>query len=546
MSLAQLQTYLQTNQIDWLFIPRSDEFFGEYVPICNERLQWVSGFSGSAGIALISQTSAHLFVDGRYTIQAKQESPKFKIHPLSEIWSVIQRLITKTLTVGLNFKFHSRSFVEQLTSLGLRLQHLDPHPIDTLWEDRPQLPSSEIFPHPIKYSGESLTSKIHRVIAALPKQIDSLYVHDPHEVAWVLNIRASDLNYTPIPLCRAIIHTTGETELFLNNSNISAQLREHLGTKVLITPMDQLEKKLTNYLNIQIDSSSSAYDQKLLLNQAFVFPSPILKMQAIKNSTEIQGMRTAHHLDSIALKKFIAWIKSQPIESLSEIKSAEKLESFRKENADFRHPSFPTISGFGSNGAIVHYKATKQTNKPFSSNGLYLFDSGGQYPYGTTDITRTLTFGTPTPEQKQAYTLVLKGHIRLATAIFPKGTTGHQLDALARTDLWQLGLDYAHGTGHGVGSFLSVHEGPASISPRANNIPLEPGMVLSNEPGFYKANAYGIRIENMMVVVESHHNGFLQFETLTKAPYENALIDQELITSSERAYLDSYATFIFS
>ncbi|MDP3936006.1 MAG: M24 family metallopeptidase [Alphaproteobacteria bacterium] len=534
----KLQTYATQHQIDWVLLPREDEFLGEYVPSYNERLLWASGFSGSAGIAIIGQTSAHLFVDGRYTLQAADEGKDFEVHSLYEIWDWIKRTITPSDTVGLNLKLHTNNFVTKLKQHVQTVRHLDPHPVDQLWTDRPLRPQSVTVPHELKYSGESIESKLSRVRAAMAQNAEALYVHDPHDVAWVLNIRGQDLPYTPITLARALIWKNGVVNVFCDHTQISDELRSHLGKNVQVYPESDLEQYLIKPTTLQIDPAASAYDRDLVFGKDVVQSSPISLMKAIKNSVEIEGMRKAHHWDGEALRKFREWLYLQEPTTLSEIKAADQLEIFRRESPYCKGLSFASISGFGSNGAIVHYHSTEKSNRQFESQGLYLIDSGGQYLEGTTDITRVFAIGIPTDEQRKMYTLVLKGHLRLAMAVFPKGTTGHQLDVLARYDLWQHGLNYDHGTGHGVGSYLSVHEGPQGISPRVNTTPLQPGMVVSNEPGYYKAGEYGIRIENMMVVQESTHEGYLCFETLTQVPYEESLIDVTLLTDAELQYLN--------
>lgn len=528
------------HKIDWVLVPREDEFLGEYVPPYNERLLWVSGFSGSAGIAIIGQTCAHLFVDGRYTLQAADEAKEFQIHSLYTMWDWIKATMAPSSVIGLNLRLHTHSFVTKLKQHVQNIRHLDPHPIDQLWRDRPLRPQSVTVPHDIKYAGETIASKLSRVRAVMAQDAEALYVHDPHDVAWVLNIRGQDLPYTPITLCQALIWKNGGVNVFFDHTQISDDLRDHLGTDVQFYPESELEQVLLKLTCVQIDPTASAYDRELVAGKERVQSSPIALMKAIKNAVEIEGMRKAHEWDGDALRKFRLWVFSQDPTSITEIKASDQLEFFRRESPQCKGLSFASISGFGSNGAIVHYHSTEKTNRQFESQGLYLIDSGGQYLEGTTDITRVFAIGTPTSEQRNAYTLVLKGHLRLAMAVFPKGTTGHQLDALARYDLWQHGLNYEHGTGHGVGSYLSVHEGPQGISPRMNATPLQPGMVVSNEPGYYQAGEYGIRIENLMVVQESEHEGYLCFETLTKVPYEKSLIDIGLLTDVELNYLNFY------
>jgi len=524
-----------------LLLPREDEFLGEYVPDYNERLLWATGFSGSAGLAVIGQNELHLFVDGRYTLQAQKETTGFQIHSLSNLWKYLNNALKPSDIVGFNPQLHSQRFVEKLYEIPCEKRHIVPHPVDLLWDKRPPIPESITVPHELKYSGESNKSKLSRIISETASSAEVLYVQDPHEVAWALNIRGQDLPYTPITLSRALIWKNGKVDLFLNQSHLSNELRLHLGPQVYIHPLNCLTEYLLKPQCVQIDTNGvSAFDRQLIGGRATIQRSPILSMKAVKNHVEIEGMRKAHQWDGIALGKFRSWLLSQNPNHLDEITAAEQLETFRRECPAYKGPSFPTISGFGANGAIVHYHATPASNQNFTQHGLYLVDSGGQYLEGTTDVTRVFPIGPPTDEQKRAYTLVLKGHLRLAQAVFPIGTTGHQLDVLARYDVWQYGLNYEHGTGHGVGSYLSVHEGPQGISPRANATPLQPGMILSNEPGYYKTGEFGIRIENLMVVQESKHEGYLCFETLTQVPYESTLIDYTLLTDAERNIVFSY------
>lgn len=532
--LKKLQQYLKANNISALLLPREDEYLGEYVPNYNERLQWLTGFSGSAGIAIITPESAHLFVDGRYTLQAQNEAVDCKILGLHNIfeWCLQNSLDV----VHANLKLHSYNFIKRLQTVVGSIQHIEPFPVDVLWgDDRPNIEYTPIRLHGIEYAGETRDSKIKCVINALSKGVDALYIHDPHDVAWLLNIRGSDLTYTPLALCRALLFKDGSVSLFVPDLSSVDAIQEHLGENINILNTKTLYEAFSSLTNVQVDSSLSAYDMRVLGEKAVLSPSPIVLMRAVKNDVEISGMRTAHEWDGKALTQFINWIQQESPSNLTEAIAANKLETFRQECPYYFGPSFPTISGFAANGAIVHYRHNDASSRQFEDAGLYLVDSGGQYLQGTTDVTRTIYIGSgePTNEQKQAYTRVLKGHLRLANAVFPVGTTGHQLDALARYDLWQVGLDYAHGTGHGVGSYLSVHEGPQSISPRVNATALKPGMVLSNEPGFYKEGEFGIRLENLVLVKESKHEGFLCFETLTQAPYDERLIDFSLLNDLE-------------
>lgn len=534
----KLQEYLRRNDIDWLLVPREDEYLGEYVPTYNERLRWATGFSGSAGLAVIGQDCLHLFVDGRYILQAAEEAVGFKIHSLSELWVWLSSGLKDGAIVGLNSRLHTHAFVTKLSQYTHDLRFLDPHPVDLLWVDRPERPASVIWEHPLEYAGESAASKLTRVGRAIDPSANALFVHDPHDVAWLLNIRGGDLDYTPIPLCKALVHKNGDVKIFINGTDDSHRILTAISSGITVHSESELAHHLQQVKAVQMDPAVSAYERQLVNGREIIQPSPIVLMKAIKNTIEIEGMRKAHHWDGVAVRKFRDWLYAQHPATLNEISAAEQLEAFRRECPQYKGQSFPTISAFGGNGAIVHYHASEQSNQQFTASGLYLVDSGGQYREGTTDITRVFAIGTPTDEQRKAYTLVLKGHIRLALSVFPIGTTGHQLDALARYDLWQHGLNYEHGTGHGVGSYLSVHEGPQGISPRMNGIALHPGMVVSNEPGYYKTGEYGIRIESMMVVTESVHPGYLCFETLTQVPYEEKLIDRSLLSDAEINFIE--------
>lgn len=537
--LESLYLYLNESNLNWLLVPREDEFLGEYVPLHNERLCWATSFSGSAGIAVIGHGNGHLFVDGRYTLQAKKEAIGLEIHDLKDFWEWLSSSLKPTDVIGLNLRLHTQGFLTKLQEIPSKIQHIDPHPVDQLWDDRPSFPMSKLISHPLNYAGENYESKLERIIATLSDEVDALYVQDPHDVAWVLNLRGQDLAYTPIALCRALIWKSGKVDLFVSHSEVVSQdIRMYLGDRVSIHAMNRLEELLTSAC-VQIDSAVSAYHRQLVGTKGVVKASPITLMKAIKNPIEIEGMRKAHQWDGEALCKFRSWLLEQDPATVDELTAADRLEAFRRECPSYKGPSFPTISAFGANGAIVHYRATSASNQKFQKQGLYLVDSGGQYLEGTTDVTRVFAIGTPTIEQREMYTRVLKGHLRLTSAIFLKGTTGHQLDVLARYDLWQRGLNYEHGTGHGVGSYLSVHEGPQGISPRMNATPLQVGMVVSNEPGYYKTSEFGIRIENMMVVQESKYEGYLCFETLTQVPYEKDLIDDALLNDEELNYLST-------
>ena len=559
--LAALRAELCAQSIDGFVVPRGDEHQGEYVPPRGQRLAWLTGFTGSAGTAIVLRDEAALFVDGRYTLQAaaQADTTLFAIHHLIDEpparWAGAH--LQAGMVLGYDPWLHTPQDVERLRlaaeKAGAALRAVADNPLDRVWTDQPAPPLAPVVPHPEHFAGESAQSKRERIGQALADDgVAAVVLTMPESIAWLLNIRGGDVPHTPLPLSFAILRRDGSVSLFIDERKLAPGLDRHLGNAVAIMPRDGLGPALDALAAeggpVQVDPASAA---------AWVFDrlehagarihraaDPCSLPKALKNPVEIEGTRAAHRRDGAALTRFLAWLSAEaPKGGLREIGASDRLEAFRRENQYFRDLSFPTISGAGSNGAIVHYRAMPETEKPLEPGNLYLLDSGAQYLDGTTDVTRTIAVGEPTPEMRDRFTRVLKGHIALALARFPKGTTGTQLDAFARRGLWQVGLDYDHGTGHGVGSYLGVHEGPQRISKAPSTQPLLPGMIVSNEPGYYKTGGYGIRIENLVLVKPSDgaaEREMLGFETLTLAPIDRNLIDLSLLDDEEIAWLDAY------
>lgn len=546
--LKDLREFMEQQGLSALLIPHTDAFQGEYIaPYC-ERLKWLTGFTGSAGFAVVGKEKAAFFTDGRYTLQAKEE-----VSPAYEHYNILEKSPTQWVSENLSAQekigFDPWLFTEaQLKRYAPVLVALEENPIDNLWTNRPAPPKDFIRLHPLKYTGESDESKRKRISANL--KVDHVLITSCDSIAWLLNIRGNDLPFTPIVHAMCVLHKAGSYDLFVDLDKISGEVFNHLhqgggraiDLRFLLHHLQRLEG------TCQVDPQTAPLILLQTLGEKVVCgQDPCVLPKALKNDVEIKGAIEAHSQDGIALSQFLNWLEDQPLKGeTTELSAAQKLYEFRKKGHHFEGLSFNTISGFGSHGAIIHYKATPESDVPLSREGIYLLDSGGQYLTGTTDVTRTIALGMPTPEQKDRYTRVLKGHIALATARFPKGTTGVQLDILARQFLWEIGCDYDHGTGHGVGSYLNVHEGPQNISKRNLDVPLQPGMILSNEPGYYKEGEYGIRIENLVRVVElPDHRGFYGFETLTLVPLEKKLIEESLLTEKEKQWIEAYEGRVF-
>ena len=543
--LAKLKTFLKEQKIDFFLLQNSDEFFSEYLPESEKRIQYLTGFSGSNATIIFGEKNSYFFTDGRYSLQARNQLDlqEFEIFNIAEksvlLW--IEHNLEKGQKLALDTKLASVNFIKACEKLGVNLVLLDSNPVDQIWKNRPAKPNSAVFVLDNKAVGVDSKTKRELILSAL--EADAQIITKPENICWLLNIRAADVEFTPLLLTYAILYKSGEVELFIDPKRVSDFENKELQDVKFFAP-DQFSSRLKNLAKAQIDLATTNYWTYSLLqkNNCDLVNKidPIEIAKSCKNSAEIFGAIKSHEIDGLAVTRFLFWLKN--CGEIDEIKAAEKLLEFRRDNKNFLYESFAAISGFADNGAVIHYHATAATNKKISGNSLYLIDSGGQYLSeefcGTTDITRTIAIGKPSLEMIENYTRVLKGHIALARAKFPRGTTGAQLDALARNHLWQAGLDFDHGTGHGVGSFLSVHEGPCSVSKRAHQAFLE-GMIISNEPGFYKNGEYGIRIENLMLV-EKIDDKFLQFKTLTLAPLDTDLIDFRMLTRPEKKWLFEY------
>jgi len=563
LRLDALRTRLKRDRFAGFIVPHTDEHQGENIARYSERLAWLTGFSGSAGTAVVLKDRAAVFVDGRYTVQARVEIDE----SLYEIRHSIEEPLTDWVAANLPPKgrlgydpwLHTPSQVAGLraacTRAGGRLAPIVGNPVDAIWTNQPPPPIAPVVAHSETFAGSSSAEKRNQTAETLlERRQDAVVLSAPDSIAWLLNIRGGDVPYTPLTLAFALLHANASVELFVDPRKLTPGLREHLGEEVSVAAMESLGPALdrlgTDKKTVRIDPDGTpdwvARRLRTAGAETVCEPDPCALAKAVKNKVEIEGIRAAHRRDGAALSRFLAWLAGEaPTGTLTEISAAERLEAFRRENEYFRGLSFPTISASGSNGAVVHYRPCPETDRNLEVGSLYLLDSGGQYLDGTTDVTRTVAVGAPSEEMRVRFTRVLKGHIALATTRFPKGTTGPQLDTQARLALWDVGLDYDHGTGHGVGNYLGVHEGPQRISKIANRVALQPGMVVSNEPGYYKTGAYGIRIENLVTVIsmeppEDAEKELFGFETLTLAPIDLALVVPELLTDNEAAWLDAY------
>ncbi len=557
--LSALREELARRKLTGFVVPRADQQQNEYVAPSEERLAWLTGFTGSAGLAVVLAQEAALFVDGRYTLQAAKQvdgkawAVESLVEPPPESW------ITKHLKSGDRLGFdpwlHTSAAAERLSAAcakaGAELVAVDSNPIDTIWTERPPPPLAPVAIHGPRYSGEKEADKLMRIRQELEKLgADALVLSDSHAVAWTFNIRGADVAHTPLPLSYALVPRDGRPTIFIDNRKLSNATRDHLEQSADVREPDALTPQLTSLAKsgstIALDTATAADALSRLITAAGGKPvrggDPTALLKAVKNTTEIKGTRTAHRRDAVALARFLAWIdREAPKGALTEIDTVEALETFRRDTGALKDVSFPTIAGTGPNGAIVHYRVTRKSNRRIVPGDLLLIDSGAQYEDGTTDVTRTIAVGQPTAEMRDRFTRVLRGHIAIARAVFPDGTTGAQLDTLARQFLWQAGIDFEHGTGHGVGSYLSVHEGPARIS-KLGTTPLKRGMILSNEPGYYKTDGFGIRIENLELVTAADLTGAEKpmnaFETLTFAPIDRRLIDVKMLNAAELEWLN--------
>jgi Xaa-Pro aminopeptidase len=559
--LSAFREELTRRRLTGFVVPRADQQQNEYVPPSDERLAWLTGFTGSAGMAIVLVQDAAIFVDGRYTLQAERQvdtkawSVESLVEPPPETW--LTQHLKPGDRVGFDPWLHTTAVAERLAGAcakaGAELVAVESNPLDAVWTERPQPPVAPVSIHGAELSGESEADKLGRIRQEVERLgVEALVLSDSHNVAWTFNVRGADVAHTPLPLSYALVPKSGRPTIFIDHRKLSNLTRDHLEQSADVQEPDALAERLTGLAQsgaaIALDSATAADALTRLIQNAGGKPvrsaDPVSLLKAAKNTTEIEGMRRAHRRDAVALARFLAFIdREAPKGTLTEIDAVEALETFRRDTGALKDVSFPTIAGTGPNGAIVHYRVSRKSNRRIIPGDLLLIDSGAQYQDGTTDVTRTIAIGQPTDEMRDRFTRVLRGHLAITRAVFPDGTTGAQLDSFARQFLWQVGLDFEHGTGHGVGSYLSVHEGPARIS-KLGTTPLKRGMILSNEPGYYKTDAYGIRIENLELVVAKDIAGAPKpmngFEALTLAPIDRRLIDLAMLSGEERAWLDAY------
>lgn len=559
--LVALRAHMRAQGVDAFLVPRTDEYQGEYVPERADRLLWLTGFSGSAGLAIIGLEKAAIFVDGRYVLQVRNQTDGALFDYRHITQEPATDWIRESFKSGDKIAYdpwlHTpnavKAYRQAAEAVGAEFVPVETNLIDAVWENQPEAPVSVVQAHPIDYAGEDHGSKRQRLAAQLAKGgVDAAVITASDSVAWLLNIRGTDVRNCPLPLSFAILHDDGAVELFIDKRKLAPGLENHLGNAVSVQDQGQFASVLEGLSGktVQVDPTCTAnfVFERLEAGGAKIVTGddPCALPRACKNDVELNGMRAAHKRDGVAIAKFLAWLAEEaPKGRLSELDLVDQLHAFRKEAPTLRDNSFDTISGAGPNGAIMHYRVTEKTNRQLDMDSLILVDSGAQYPDGTTDITRTMPVGNPSQEMKERFTLVLKGHIAIATARWPEGISGQRLDTLARAPLWQHGLDFDHGTGHGVGSYLNVHEGPQRIGPMGSAVPLKPGMILSNEPGYYKPGEYGIRIENLVIVRDlgkgdDGNKRLFGFETITLAPIDCNLILPDLLTARELDWLNDY------
>jgi len=563
--LAALRAQLDTDRLTGFVVPLTDEHMSEYVGGYAQRLAWLTGFGGSAGAAVVLADKAAMFTDGRYTLQVREQVESalydYIAVPATPTTDWLAANVRTGGRIGYDPWLHTKGWVAAteaaLGEHGARLVAVEANPIDRVWTDRPAPSAAALDVHADALAGESSAAKRAKVAGWLDaRHADAVVVSALDSIAWAFNIRGRDVTHTPVALAFALLHADASADLFVDAGKVSSEVAAHLGDTVRLHEKSAFEAALEGLggRTVVADPASAvaAIFAALTAGGAKIIEArdPCVLPKAIKNATEIAGTRAAHLRDGAALTRFLHWFSVEaPKGDLDELKAAARLQQFREATNQLRDLSFDTISGAGPNGAVVHYRVSPETNRRIELDSLFLIDSGGQYQDGTTDVTRTLSVGTPSAEMRDRFTRVLKGHIALASAVFPVGTRGAQLDVLARAPLWSAGLDYAHGTGHGVGSYLAVHEGPQRIAPMAGgqaggDEPLAAGMIVSNEPGYYKTGAYGIRIENLVLVeprdVAGAEKPMLGFATLTLAPIDRTLIDVDLLSETERGWVDAY------
>ena len=563
--LAALRDQLSRQQLDGFVVPLTDEHMSEYVGAYAQRLAWLTGFQGSAGTAVVLPAEAAIFTDGRYTLQVREQVSgddwQFVGVPETSVSTWLAGHAKQGARIGYDPWLHTRAWVEEagkaLAAINATLVAVDTNPVDAVWPDQPARSDAQLSVHDDANAGRSSAEKRAAVADWLAEQqADAVVLASLESIAWLLNVRGGDVSRTPVALAYAVVNADGTADLYVAPEKMTDAVAQHLGNAVRVHDRHAFAPALGRFAGkrVAVDPALSVAAIPLAIEagggEVVAMRDPTVIPRATKNAVEQAGHRAASIRDGAALSRFLRWISIEaPKGGQTELSAAAKLEAFRRETGVLKDLSFDAISATGPHGAIPHYHVTEESSLPIEPGQLYLIDSGGQYVDGTTDVTRVVPIGAPTAEMRDRFTRVLKGHIALATAVFPHGTTGAQLDALARLPLWQAGLDFAHGTGHGVGSYLSVHEGPARIAKPSYpgsgpSEPLLPGMILSNEPGYYKAGEYGIRIENLLLVEERDIPGgestMLAFETLTLAPIDRDLIDAALLTPAERTWLNDY------
>jgi Xaa-Pro aminopeptidase len=561
-----LRALMSKSKLDAVLVPRADSHQGEYVPPSAERLQWLTGFSGSAGLAVVAKKAAVLLIDGRYTVQAKAETDtevfEVSLLPRMRLVEWLLGTLGKGQTIGFDPWNHTAAEIARLKAAlaakKIKLKPLSKNPIDKLWgKARPKPPANPVIAQPLALAGRSAADKLAEMQARLKTDGQHAAILTlPDSICWLFNIRGSDVAHNPVALAFAIVPASGKAELYIEPQRLDAEARAHVAPVAKLLPPKAMAERLAALKaqgkKVRLDPETASFWFEMKLGAAAISrgQDPCILPKAIKTEAEIAGARAAHVRDGHAVARFLAWLDDNAYSGkLDEITAVRQLETFRRETNMLREISFATISGSGPNGAIVHYRVTEATNRKIQPGELFLIDSGGQYQDGTTDITRTVAIGEPTEDMKRHFTAVLKGHIAVATARFPKGTRGIDLDPFARRALWAIGEDFDHGTGHGIGSYLSVHEGPQSIS-RGGMTPLQPGMLISNEPGFYKVGVYGIRIENVVLVTPPEQIGdgerpMMGFETITLAPIDRRLIASHMLDQNERDWLNAYHRRVF-
>jgi len=563
--LAALRDELARRRLDGFVVPLTDEHMSEYVGAYAQRLAWLTGFEGSAGSAVVLSQEAAIFVDGRYTLQVREQVSadqwSYQSVPDTSIAAWLKAHAPQGGRIGYDPWLHTKGWVtaaaKALAARGAELVAVETNPIDAVWPDQPDPSDARLVVQPDALAGQSAAAKRQDIADWLTGEgADAVVLSALDSIAWAFNVRGQDVSRTPVALAYALVRADATADLFVDPGKIDDEVAAHLGNAVRLQPREAFAEALGalsgQKVTVDPERAVAAIFERLGQAGATIVEArdPVVLPKAIKNDAEIAGTTAAHVRDGAAVTRFLHWVDTVAAEGgQDELTAAARLEAFRAETGALKDLSFDTISGSGPNGAVVHYRVTEKTVRPIEPGTLYLVDSGGQYVDGTTDITRTMPIGTPSAEMKDRFTRVLKGHIALARAVFPQGTRGGQLDTLARQYLWEAGLDYAHGTGHGVGSYLGVHEGPQRIASPAGgqaggDEPLKAGMILSNEPGYYKTGAYGIRIENLVLVVPHQVEGaerpLLCFHTLTLAPIDRRLVDAPLLSVDERNWLDAY------